>query len=59
MNYKLDNKRRIDRPKIRFIIDVGIDLGGKKLVRNWRQKAEDRVDWHALVREIKGKLKHL
>ena len=25
-------------------------------VRNWRQ-AEDRVEWHDVVREVKGKLK--
>ena len=47
LDSKLNSKRRMYKPKKeRSLIRIR--------VRNWEQKAEDRIEWHAIVREVKG-----
>ena len=38
------------------ITDLEDDLG-KIEVRKWRQKVHGRIEWHAVVQEVKDKLK--
>ena len=53
MDSKLDSKIRINRSNTRWITDMEHDLR-RTGVKNWRQKAEDRIEWPAVVREFKG-----
>jgi hypothetical protein len=53
---KLEGKRGRGQPRLRWINDVEDEL--RKLgVKRWRTKALDRVEWAAIVREAKAKLK--
>jgi hypothetical protein len=53
---KLEGRRGRGRPRLRWINDVEDDLR-KLVVKRWRTKALDRVEWASIVREGKGKLK--
>jgi hypothetical protein len=53
---KLEGRRGIGRPKLRWLDDVEGDI--KVLgIRRWRIKAQDRNEWTAVKREAKVKLK--
>jgi hypothetical protein len=56
LNAKLDKKRKIGRPKLRWFDDVQTDiriLG----IKRWMCKALDRLKWTRITREAKVKLK--
>jgi hypothetical protein len=58
LNAKLDKKRKIGRPKLRWFDDVQTDiriLG----IKSWMCKAQDRLEWERITREAKVKLKGL
>ena len=52
---KLDKRRKIGKPKLRWFDDVQTDirtLGIKK----WMYKAQDRLEWARITKETKVKL---
>jgi hypothetical protein len=56
LNAKLDKKRKIGRPKLRWFDDVQTHrrtLG----IKRWMYKAQDRLEWARITREPKVKLK--
>jgi hypothetical protein len=53
---KLEGRRGRGRPRLRWIKDVEDDLR-KPVVKRWRTKALDRVEWTSIIREAKAKLK--
>jgi hypothetical protein len=53
---KLEGRRGRGRPRLRRTNDVEEDLR-KLVVKRWRTKALDRVEWASIVREGKAKLK--
>ena len=56
LNAKLDGRRKVGRPRLRWIDDVQADL--RKIgITNWWKKAVDRGEWMAVKREAKVKLK--
>jgi hypothetical protein len=56
LNAKLDKKRKIDRPKLRWFDDVQTDIRTVGIKR-WMCKAQDRLEWARITREAKVKLK--
>jgi hypothetical protein len=53
---KFEGRRGRGRPRLRWINDVE-DYLRKLVVKRWRTKGLDRVEWASIVREGKGKLK--
>ena len=44
LNAKLDGRRKVGRPGLRWMDDVQVDL--RKIgITNWRKKAIDRGEW--------------
>ena len=56
LNAKLDKKRKIGRPKLRWFDDVQTDIRTLGIKR-WMYKAQDRLQWARITREAKVKLK--
>ncbi|KDR13323.1 hypothetical protein L798_12948 [Zootermopsis nevadensis] len=52
LNGQPGGRRRMGRPRMRWLDDVGEDLRTIG-VRRWRRKAESRDDWKTLIREAK------
>ena len=56
LNAKLDGRRKVGRPRLRWMDDVQADL--RRIgITNWRKKAIDRGEWMVIKREAKVKLK--
>ena len=56
LNAKLNVKRKVGRPRLRWMDDVQTDL--REIgITNWRKKAIDRREWMVIKRESKVKLK--
>ena len=56
LNAKLDKKRKIGRPKLRWFDNIRTDirtLGIKRLI----YKAQDRLEWARITKEAEVKLK--
>jgi hypothetical protein len=53
---KLGGKRGRHRPRLRWIDDVEDDLRNM-VIKRWRIKALDRVEWASIIKEAKAKLK--
>jgi hypothetical protein len=53
-NTKPEGKRRVGRPKFRWLYDVQADIKSVD-VKRWRLKAEDRKELRAILREAKLK----
>ena len=51
-----DGKRKVGRPRLRWVDDVQADLK-KAGIKRWRLRALDRNDWAAVMREAKARLK--
>jgi hypothetical protein len=56
LNVKLDEKRKIARPKLRWFDDVQTDIRTLGIMR-WMYKAQDRLEWARITSEAKVKLK--
>jgi hypothetical protein len=56
LNDKLDKKRKIGRPKLRWFDDVQTDIRTLGIKR-WMCKAQDRLEWARITREAKVKRK--
>ena len=56
LNAKLDKKRKIGRPKLRWFDDVQTDIRTLGIKR-WTCKARDRLEWARITKEAKVKLK--
>jgi hypothetical protein len=56
LNAKLDKKRKIDRPKLRWFDDVQSYIGTLEIKR-WMVKAQDILEWARITREAKVRLK--
>jgi hypothetical protein len=55
-NAKKEGRRRVGRPRLRWLGDVETDI--KALgVKRWRTKAQDRKEWSAILSEAKAELK--
>ena len=50
----MDIRRKTSKPKTRWFTDMENDM--RTGVINWRKKAEDRIKWFGVIREVKGKL---
>jgi hypothetical protein len=55
MNYNLEGKRRVGRPKARWI-DAADKHMRKAGVRNWKIEAKDRDGWRRILEEAKADL---
>jgi hypothetical protein len=56
LNAKLDKKRKMGRPKLRWFDEVQTyirTLG----IKRWMYKVQDRLEWARITREAKVKLK--
>ena len=56
LEFKLDTKKKIGRPKLRRFDDVLTDLKNAG-IRNWKPLTGDRGKWMAVVKEVQVKLK--
>jgi hypothetical protein len=56
LNAKPEGRRRVGRPRLRWLDDVETDIKALGVKRR-RIKAQDRIEWSAIVREAKEKLK--
>jgi S-adenosylmethionine:diacylglycerol 3-amino-3-carboxypropyl transferase len=56
LNAKLDKKRKIGRPKLRWVDEVQADIITLRIKR-WICKAHDRQEWARITKEAKVKLK--
>ena len=54
-NAKLDKKRKIGRPKLRWFDDVQTDIRTLGIKR-WMYKAQDGLEWARITKETKVKL---
>ena len=52
LNAKIDSGRRRGRPRKRWVDDLQSDLRSLE-IRNWKDKARNRNEWKAVVREAK------
>ena len=52
LNGKPGGRRRIGRPRLRWLDDMEDDLRKMK-VKRWRTKAKDRQEWNSIIREAK------
>jgi len=50
---KPEGSRRIGRPRLRWLKDVGKDLREMKFKR-WRRKAVDREEWASVIKGVKA-----
>jgi hypothetical protein len=55
-NAKPEGKRGVGRPRLRWLDDVEADIKAPD-VKRWRNEAQDRTEWLAILREAKAKLK--
>jgi hypothetical protein len=55
-NAKPEGRRRVGRPRLRWLDDVEADIKAVG-VKRWRIKAQDRKEWSAVLREAKDNLK--
>jgi hypothetical protein len=49
---RLYSKRRIGRPRLRWLDDVESDL--KIMVKGWKEKMKNREQWRLVVKEAKA-----
>jgi hypothetical protein len=56
LNDKLDKKRKIGRPKLRWFGDVQTDIRTLGIKR-WMYKVQGRLKWARITNEAKVKLK--
>ena len=49
----MEGRRRMGRPKLRWLEDVEKDLRGLKFKR-WRQMAMDGEEWASVIKEAKA-----
>jgi hypothetical protein len=56
LDAKLDGKRKVARPKVRWLDDVQTDF---KItgIKAWRMKAQDQSEWMDFIRETEAKLR--
>ena len=54
LDAKLDGKRKVDRPRLRWLTDVGLQAAG---IHSWRSKRMDAVEREVKV-ILQGTLKH-
>ena len=55
LNAKLDGKRKVGRPKLRWYDDVQNDIR-KMGLKGWWEKAKNRSEWWHIMKEAKVKL---
>ena len=55
LNAKLDSKRKVGRPKLRWHVDVQNDIR-KMGLKGWWEKAKNRSEWWLIMKEAKVKL---
>jgi hypothetical protein len=53
---KLGGRRGRQRPRLRWTDDVEDDLRNM-VIKRWRIKVLDRVEWASIIKEAKAKLK--
>jgi hypothetical protein len=58
LNAKMDKKRKIDRPKLKWFDDVQTNIRTLGIKR-WMYKAQDRQEWARITREAKVQPKGL
>ena len=58
LDAKPGGTRKVGRPRLRWLDDVQSDIT-KAGIKRWRQKALERDDWLAVLKEVKAKLKGL
>jgi hypothetical protein len=55
LDAKLEGKRKVGRPKLKWLDDIQVDL--KMMgVKGWRRKAQGRTEWIDFIKEAKVKL---
>jgi hypothetical protein len=52
---KLEGKREVERPKLRWLDDVQTDLKVTG-IKGWIRKAQDRSEWKNVISEAEVKL---
>jgi hypothetical protein len=53
MRHKIYTKRKMDRPKVRWLDDVQGDLR-EVGIEGWRRNAQDRDQWRRIAQEAKA-----
>ena len=55
LDAELEGKRRVERPKLKWLDDIQVDLKMTE-IKGWRRKAQDWSEWMDVIREANVKL---